>query len=191
MSDGPFKSAKVRRHWRDVAEIACNPAFSRQEKQDSVERAIKREFEDVPNRKVLKIIRGEAQGSLPLEIEREKIAELEKLRCQRPGSATFNSLIDCAIEVVIDGRCGIDAELAAMTNSVEEVLRSSFRSLTEHAVREAGDRNSKATCEVLEAAADMANPSAIASELISAEPSTPRTRRASKQTGVEQGPTLP
>jgi hypothetical protein len=186
MSDGPHKSLPMRRPWRDLSERAAKAAFSPDQVGEALPRALKREFTDAPIKAVRDILGGGPQSSL---FPSERLQQLEALRSSTYGSAAANSLIDCAIDVVREGRTGEAATTAAIANALDEQTRSAFRSVEEHYQRKAGSRDATFVRNRLNAAREGCDYGSLAAEL--ASDSSPRAGRAlPKKSDVDEGPAL-
>lgn len=187
MSDGPLKSMKMRRHWRPFAERVENPAFPLKEVCDALNHALKKDFAEAPVEQVQNILGGgRKQASL---FPQERIAQLEKLRRECPGSAAAKALIDCAVEVVADGRAGEGAVRQALKNASESYTRDYFRGVEEHCQREGGD-SAELIRDRLEATRQACNYDTLASDLAIGENLLSKSSGIEKHSGIDEGPPL-
>lgn len=191
MSDGPFKSPKLKRHWRGFAEISCSAAFTQSEKQEAGKRALKLELEKFPLRKIFEAIRGEEQGTLRFGEPDSRIEELKNSLLRSSPCATTVAIEECGTEAILDGRSGEDAVRTTVKNVLESVLESAVSSLKELAQREANDQSIRANCQSLDAAAASIDIDSVVTDLMSPVKGDGKTTRIPKQSSVDQGPQLP
>lgn len=191
MSDGPFKSANLKRHWRGFAEISCSAASAQSEKQEAGKRALKLELEKLPLRKIFEAIRGEEQGTLRFGEADGRIEELRNSLSLSSPSATTVAFEECGTEAILDGRSGDDAVRTTIKNVLESVLENAVSSLKELAQREASDRSIRANCQSLDAAAASIDIDSVVADLMSPVKGTGKTNRIPKQNNVDLGPQLP
>lgn len=187
MSDGPLKSMKMRRHWRPFADRVENPARSLKEVCEALEHALKKDFVEAPVEQVKNILGGgRKQASL---FPQERIAQLEKLRRECPGSTAAKALIDCAVEVVADGHGGEAAVKEALKNASESYTRDYFRGVEEHCQREGAD-SADVIRDRLQATRQACDYDAIASDLVAGEKPSGRSSGIEKHSGIDDGPPL-
>jgi hypothetical protein len=187
MSDGPLKSMKMRRHWRPFAERVENPACPLKEVCDALKHALKKDFAEAPVEKVKNILGGgREQASL---FPQERIAQLEKLRRECPGSAAAKALIDCAVEAVADGQGGEDAVKEALKNASESYTRDYFRGVEEHCQREGGD-SADLIRDRLQATRQACDYDTLASDLTTGENISGKSSGIEKHSGIDEGPPI-
>jgi hypothetical protein len=187
MSDGPLKSMKMRRHWRPFADRVENPACPLKEVCEALEHAIKRDFAEAPVEQVKNILGGgHEQASL---FPQERIAQLEKLRRECPGSAAAKALIDCAVEAVTDGRGGEAAIKDALKNASDSYTRDYFRGVEEHCQREGAD-SADLIRDRLHATRQACDYDGIASDLASGEKPSGKSSGVEKHSGIDEGPPI-
>lgn len=185
MSDGPHRSLPMRRHWKHLAERAATPAYAREDVEEALPLALKKDFlSEAPLFEVAEILRGGKQGSLFPQACAE---QLETIRDAHPGSVPACTLLDCAIQAVANGRRGEDALLTAIEQALKAHARSGCRQIEEHFHREG--RHAVALCDRLRATRERTSYAELASELISDGPSA-HNLRLTKHSGVDEGPPL-
>lgn len=187
MSDGPLKSMKMRRHWRPFAERVENPACPLTEVCDSLKHALRKDFAEAPVEQVKDILGASSkQSSL---FPQERIAQLERLRRECPGSAAAKALIDCAVEAVADGHSGEEAVKEALKNASESYTRDYFRGVEEHCQREGGD-SADLIRDRLQATGQACDYDALASDLSTGETISGKSSGVEKHSGIDEGPPL-
>ena len=92
MSDGPVKSSKMPRHWRDFKNRASNSTYSLDQVSEAFEQAVKIDFRDAPLSDVRSILDSGEQGSPSLE---NRAGQLDKLSKSNRGSVIVSTLVDC------------------------------------------------------------------------------------------------
>lgn len=129
MSDGPHRSLPMRQHWKDLAKRVETPAYSLDDVDETLVRALKKEFREAPMGGVRDILGGGKQGSL---LREDRAAQLDAARQACPGSAAGNTLIDCAIEADANGMTGDTAFKEALKNALEPHARGGCHQIEEH-----------------------------------------------------------
>src|ERR1700761_8587580 len=128
MSDGPHRTLPLRRHWKDTAERAAKPVHSMAEVCEALTFALKRDILGAP----IENMRDVLDSRKPDLFSTRTVEQLEDLRSKFRGSAAANVLIECAIEADQNGLRGHVAVKSALQNSLEDIMRSTFRGMNEH-----------------------------------------------------------
>ena len=116
----------MRRHWKDLAERAAAPAFTAEQVAEAFPVALKNEFSEAPLTQIRDILGGSAQSSL---FEEDRAVQLEAVRRACPGSATGNTLIDCALEANANGLTGDAATKTALENALR-AMREAYADIS-------------------------------------------------------------
>lgn len=186
MSDGPHKSLPMRRHWKDLAERTAKAAYSANEVCEALPHALRKDLREAPLAAIRDILSG-GQGSLFAE---DKIERLEAVRQKNTRSAASNLVIDCAIQSVADGLTGDNAYRATLDNACAERVRSGFRSVEEHYLREAGAQSARFVRDRLDAARRQQDIAIVVSAMMSGGKTPRGGDYLPRQTGIDEGPSL-
>jgi hypothetical protein len=185
MSDGPYKSLPMRRHWRALAERAATPAYTPDQVAESFPIALKNEFREAPLAQIRNILGG-PQDSL---FQEDPVIQLEAVRRSYRGSAVANTLIDCTLEAYAEGLTGDTAVKAALENALDEYARAGCLQIEEHYRREE-PQSTMNVRDRLKVARIQCPHSEIASELMSGDAGARGKARLQKRTGLDEGPSL-
>jgi len=186
MSDGPHRSLKLRPHWRKFAEKAASQAYSNEEVEEELKRAIDKDWKDAGLDALEDIFKIKDQGSL---FEDDRTDKAQDLLDSAEGSAITLIAGECAIEAIIDGKHGNDAYNSVVENVGNDFFLKQARSIHEHWQRKAkaseassmGERLQKLRSEFRYVRTPRANsPSSGPSIQL----------RVSRRTGIDEGPSL-
>ena len=103
MSDGPWKSLPLRRHWKQVAKQAENGAFSPEELSGALEAALLKEAKALPLEGAFRAVVPNDQGLL---FKPDLYGELEALRRDHPGSKVVQTFLSCLQDQAASGSSG-------------------------------------------------------------------------------------
>jgi len=185
MSDGPHRSLPMRRHWKDTAERATKLIFSVSEICEALAFALKRDIFESPVEKLREIL----DSRRPDLFQTRQLEQLEMLRSECRGSAPANVAIDCAIEAVQSGLRGSTAVQSTLRSALEDIMRSAFRGMSEHYLREATPKETMNLRTRLVAVRGKIDCGAIASEILSSQkPPSRRSLQLPRHTGLDEGP---
>lgn len=136
MSDGPHRCVNMRKAWKNAAQAAASDAFSDDEVQERVLRAVRNDWtKEVPAAFMIELRRvfgAEEQGSL-LPPTMSAAVELVGLV---PGSAFVAALAECAEDAAARGLCGEAAIADITTAALEDRAERSLRHIQEIYQRE-------------------------------------------------------
>lgn len=187
MSDGPHRSLPLRRHWKILAERAVREAYSVNEVGEAVAHALKREFLEAPLGDICNILDGKGQANLFID---NRIAMLEQLRDTCRGSAASNTLIDCAVDAVNVGLTGKPAQIVVLKDAMAGYLLSANRSIEEHYLREAGNKDANVVRNRLDFAYRQCNFKSIANDMLSSQGGSSSVQNLPRNLGIDAGPPL-
>jgi hypothetical protein len=185
MSDGPHRSLRMRRHWQKLAERAAKSVFSLSEVNEALPYALHCDILEAPIEAVCDIVAGGAQGSF---FNDDRLAELEIVGKSYYGSAAAVTLIECAAQTVHQGLTGEAAKEYMLKNTLDGLVRNSFRSMEEHYQRKEGGESSSFLRKRLDAARNALDTEALTKKILS--PQKRARTRLNKQTGIDEGPAI-
>ena len=166
VSDGPYRSLDMRRHWKRLAKRASNAACDDQERAEALAGALQRDWvlevpAGLPGR--LRDILDDRQGDLLGDSAPER---LEVLRGETADSPLASILVDCAAQALHEGYSGDDAVVKATADTLQERACSSRRQVEEHWLRESSVRSAKLMRSRIDAAIAAADVNAIARDCL-------------------------
>ncbi|WP_404425499.1 hypothetical protein [Thalassospira australica] len=187
MSDGPHRSLPLKRHWKRFAQKAANGAYSIEEVQEELERALSKELKDARLDLLERIFLEEEQGQL---FEDEKLERANRLLESVEGSTVFLTAAESAIETIMENKHGEEAIKHVLRSVADEIFQKHARSIEEHWQREAGYRGIRTIRNRLNwlrsnfSYRKTSQPRSDASSTIN------RRNRNVSRTGLDEGPAL-
>jgi hypothetical protein len=137
MSDGPFKSLKMRKGWQDLGDRAANSNFDPAEICNALPAALKADFDEEVLPQLLadlrRVLANADQGSL---FGDQGTAELVGLKREAAGRPLAALSVECAIQTMGEERTGEAALVEAVSNALAEWCARNARGIEEHALRE-------------------------------------------------------
>ncbi|MCH7631919.1 MAG: hypothetical protein IIB59_01795 [Planctomycetes bacterium] len=116
----------------------------------------------------------------------EKVAQLEALRRITSGHGLAQVLIDCAVQMAVEGRSGPDAPVEAATNALAVWASRGARQVEEHYCRESTVPRAHNVRARIEEGINGASLDGLARQLSSPDPGT-ASRPPQKQQGLDDG----
>ena len=186
MSDGPHRSLKMPRGWKQLAKRAANKAFAPEEVRDALPAALEQDWRgEVPERfcgHVRNILRDN-QSSL---FGDQRTERLEALREETAGYALGNAFLDYAIQAAAQGRSGDEALREAAGNTLSDRATRGARQVEEHYRRESSQGRAAHVRERIESGVIQSDIAGIAGRLVGIDKSE-QARGPTKQTGLNDG----
>ena len=186
MSDGPHRSLKMRRGWKQLAERADKKAFAPEEVRDALPAALEQDWRaEVPDSlcgQVGTILRDN-QSSLFGDQRAEK---LESMRGETAGYNLGNAFLDYAILKAAQGRSGDGALREAACDALLDRATRGARQVEEHYRREASQGRAGHVRVRIESGVTQSDVAGIAGRLVGIDESE-QARGHAKQTGLDDG----
>lgn len=174
MSDGPYRSLPMMRHWKKVAKFAENYAFTDSECAEILRYALKKDFRNV----ILKNIQNVLYKGLPFK--ELMIEDLESIRKSCDLTVAECDLIDNTIQSIYADNLNFDGIL---NESCEIYMRAEAKSIEEHYLRKKSNLNMR---DRLKRIIDICVRNNITKEMIIQK----KPRRIAKCAGIDEGPIL-
>lgn len=187
MSDGPHRSLPLPFYWKGVAERAANHTHSTEHVGEALLAALLRTFGTAPLAELRAILETGDQRSL---FSDQIVAQLQAARNAHPGMTATTALIDGAITAVERGLSGSKAVEAALEDAGNAILRSTFRSIEEHYLREEDSGSAAFMRQRLHTTRDQCDPIGAASNLLAEASVSKEALNAPRHSGLEEGPPL-
>jgi hypothetical protein len=186
MSDGPHRSLPMRKPWRELAKRADKLVYDSGQVADAAKDALASDFKNevsYPLVKALKDIFAGRDNSLGiLEIA---TLQLEEVRSLAAGSVFGMNAVAWSIQLVNEGRLGMDAFYDAIGLAAKERGFANARSVEEHYVRESNQRRASGVSARLQGALSGLSENQLG--LMLANPQPARSRARQKRTGLGDG----
>lgn len=186
MSDGPHRSLPLRKSWRELAKRGDQLAYDSDQVAEAAKNALASDFKNevaYPLVKALKDIFAGRDNSLGiLEIA---ALQLEEVRPLAAGSVFGMNAVAWSIQLVHEGRLGMEAFYDAIGLAAKERGLANTRSVEEHYVRESNQRRADSVSARLQGAISGLSESELGSTLVNPQPARSRARQ--KRTGLGDG----
>lgn len=179
MSDGPYKSLSMPRHWKNLAKLLENSAYSLSEKDEAARFALSKGTKEIPLIQISKIFNS---GILFPQV---MVEDLEKIRASCLGSSIGNIFIDCAREACLSGLTGKDAVVSALGNTLRSEFEGHCRSIHEHYLRK-DPRNKYNIQEKLKVAKSRCDYNTMAKDFVDGK----NNKSIKKYNSLDEGPEL-
>ena len=186
MSDGPWKSLRMRPHWKQVAKQAENGAFSPEELSGALVVALLKEAEELPLEAVCRAVVPSDQSVL---FRPDLDGEFEELRRDHTGSKVVQTLLTCLRDREASGSSGRDMVESAVADTLDECARDHSRAIQEHYYR----KRRSPTVPVdrrLAAAHRLCDFQGLASRMVAPSGSAASSSSPAKRSGLDDGPLL-
>ena len=186
MSDGPWKSLRLRRHWKQFAKRLENGAFSPEEVTEALDAALLVEARELPLKAIMRILVPNGQGTL---FAPDLAKAIEALRQERPGSNTAQVFLTYLSQKDASASSGRDMVESAVADTLHECLHDNSRSTKEHYLRKTRFPWGRVSGRFTEAcrAVDVRG---LASRIVDDSGSPAPARSPVKRDGLDEGPKL-
>ena len=186
MSDGPWKSLPMRRHWKQVAKQAETGAFSADELSGAMEVALRKEGKELPIEAVRRAVGSDDQRVLFIP---DLSGQLETLWADQPGSKLVETFFTCLLDAEARGLSGREMMKRAAANTFDEYTRDQSRAIEEHYYR--SSRVPKVPVNSrLATARRLCDFDSLAARMVEPSGSSPSPPSPVKRSGLDEGPLL-
>lgn len=186
MSDGPWKSLPLGKHWKQFAKRLENRAFSLGEVTEARDAALLKEARGLPIKEIMRILSPNGQGTL---FAPDLARVIEALRQEHPGSKTVQTFLTYLSQQDAGASSGRDMVESAVAETLHECLHDNSRSTKEHYLRKTwfpwGRVSGRFTqaCRVVDVRG-------LASQIVDDSGSPAPARSPVKRDGLDEGPQL-
>jgi hypothetical protein len=185
MSDGPYRTLKMRQHWKQLLKRAYQRAFDAQDVVDAICPALERDCAWELPKDFHAALRDYCADS-DADLFNDRNARLENLKRMAVGRGTLGPVIaDCAEEALRQGKSGQEAVDQAFYDGLTDRLARASLQMEEHVLRESGARKASDVRAQLNSAMSRAPVAALVEKLSLASASS--TAAPPKHTAIEDG----
>ena len=186
MSDGPWKSLPLRKHWKQFAKRLESTAFSPEEVAEALDYALLREARELPLKAIERILVPNGQGTLfASDLDRA----IPLLRQEDPGSKTVQTFLDYLSQQDASASSGRDMVKSAAADLLHESIRDHGRSIREHYLRKTWFPWRRVSGRFDQAFRDV-DVRGLASKIVHDSGSPAPHRSPVKRDGLDEGPEL-
>lgn len=186
MSDGPYRSLNMNRHWKRVAECADNPAFSQEEVVRAFVPALDRCCkEEVPSH-LWRTLWGIFSAPQDILFPEQRADQVRALRQQVGGRPLACLLIDFAALAASKGSATGEVLVDAVAHALEQRGARANKQVEEHWYRASNEHRTEQMRKRLENALMRVPLTALARQHVM-NMASPAALRSTKQKGLEDG----
>src|SRR5665213_2650749 len=143
MSDGPYRTLKMRQQWKRVLQRAYQRAFDSQDVVDSICPALERDCAWEITKDFIPALRAYCAERHPDFFENRNTGA-DELRRISAGRGTLGAVIaECAEEALRQGKIGDGAVAQALHEALIDRLGRNCLQMEEHVLRESGERKAR------------------------------------------------
>jgi len=188
MSDGPHRCLSMRKPWKDAAHAADSSAFSENEVEDRVSRALRNDWSKEVPANFMTALRACFGAENQMSLIPPTVEAVAVLRSLVPGSAFVGALVDCAEDAAARGLAGERAIQEIARAALEDRGERSLRHIQETYQRESSDGRARRVVGRVSGPMGRAV-SQLARDLLQSTASV-RPTRIVRSRGLDEGPRL-
>lgn len=186
MSDGPYKSLKMRRGWKEFANCADKNAFAPEEISDALFWALEQDCRAEIPASLVREIRTIIQDNQQSFSGDERLQKLEALKSDAVGYPLANVLLDCFVQAAASGKAD-EAVLAEAThNALTDWTARGFRQVEEHYRRKSSENRAMNVRERMQRGVAHVDLSVLAERVLETTKTVSPARRE-RQAGLDDG----
>lgn len=188
MSDGPHKSLKMSRAWRNLAKHADKDVYCADDVSAALPTALSSDWKNEISSALLTAVKEVFLGkSNSLHIREIAIDQLSYAESLAVGSVFGEKLLSWSKQLIQEGKMGITALHEAVGCAALDRTASRFRQVEEHYLRESSERRATAMRSQLNKAAMKLSAPDMGEKILSF---TKSNRSREKKRSLDQGPPL-
>lgn len=186
MSDGPHRSLPMRKPWRELAKRGDQGTYDPEQVAEAAASALASDFKNEVKWSLIDALKSIFTGrDNSLELPEIALQELENAKVLAAGSVFGMNAVAWSIELISDGRFGLDAYYDAIGLAAKERGFANVRSVEEHYLRESNPRRSDNVGKRLHAAISSLSESRLGLMLVA--PVLAKTQSPKKRTYLDEG----
>ena len=186
MSDGPHRSLPMRKSWKELAKRADQSTYDAEQIAEAAAGALASDFKNEVKWSLIDALKSIFTGrDNSLGLREIALQELDDAKALAAGSVFGMNAIGWSIDLISDGRFGLDAFYDAIGLAAKDRGFANVRSVEEHYLRESNQRRSDNVSKRLNAAISSLSEGRLGSMLVASESSG--TQRLKKKIHLDEG----
>ena len=186
MSDGPHRSLPMRKPWRELAKRGDQGTYDAEQVAEAAAGALACDFKNEVKWSLISALKSIFTGrDNSLGLTEISLQELENAKILAAGSVFGINAVAWSVELITEGRFGLDAFYEAIGLAAKERGFANVRSVEEHYLRESNQRRSDYVSKRLHAAISGLSEGRLGSMLVA--PDAAKTQRPKKKTHLDEG----
>lgn len=186
MSDGPHRSLPLRKAWKELAKRGDQSVYDAEQVAEAAAGALVSDFKNEIKWSLVDLLKSIFTGQdNSLMLPEIAIQELENARTQAAGSVFGMNAVSWSIELISEGKFGLDAFYEAIGLAAKMRGFANVRQVEEHYIRESNQRRAKYVTGRLTSAITNFSETRLGSLLVSSE--LTGARRPKKKQHLDEG----
>lgn len=186
MSDGPHRSLPMRKPWRELAKRGDQGTYDAEQVAEAAAGALVSDFKNEVKWSLIDALKSIFTGrDNSLRLPEIALQELEAAKVLAAGSVFGMNAVAWGIELISEGRFGLDAYYDAIGLAAKERGFANVRSVEEHYLRESNQRRSDNVSKRLHTAISSLSEGRLGSMLVA--PELARPQRLKKKIHLDEG----
>ncbi|WP_418648274.1 hypothetical protein ACNQFN_06160 [Thauera butanivorans] len=186
MSDGPHRSLPMRKPWKELAKRGDQRTYDVEEVAEAAAGALASDFKNEVKWSLIEALKSIFTGrDNSLRLPEIALQELEDAKALAAGSVFGMNAVAWSIELISDGRFGLDALHDAIGLAAKMRGFANIRSVEEHYLRESNQRRADHVSKRIYSAISGLSEGKLGSMLVA--PESTGARRPKKRTHLDEG----
>lgn len=186
MSDGPHRSLPMRRPWKELAKRGDQLTYDSEQVAEAAAGALVSDFRNEVKWSLIDTMKSIFSGKdNSLKLPELALQELENAKALAAGSVFGRNVVAWGIELINEGRFGMDALYEAIGLAAKMRGFANARSVEEHFLRESDQRRASHVSNRLNSAIASLSESKLGAML--ANPQTGHAKSSRKKTDIDDG----
>jgi hypothetical protein len=175
MSDGPHRSLRMRKAWKELAKRGDQLTYDAEQVGEAASHALASDFRNEVSAPLVSALKDVFTGrDNSLGLREIALQQLEEAKALAAGSVFGMNAVAWSIELVNEGRRGKEALYEAVGLAAKERGFANTRSVEEHYLRKSNQRRADGVAARLQNAISGLSESKLGSMLVDPQPAAPR-----------------
>ncbi len=186
MSDGPHRSLKLRKPWKELAKRADKDTYDASQIAEATKHAVASDFKMEVSWLLMEALKAVFTGcDNSLEIREIALTQLEDAKAFAAASVFGTNLVEWSIALIHEGKFGIEAFHEAVGLAAKDRCHANIRSIEEHYLRDSNERRAEHVSKRLQNAISTLSTTQLGLDLLGPEPV--RIAPPRKMEGLDDG----
>ncbi len=189
MSDGPHRSLKLQKPWRELAKRADQDAYDTAQITEATIHAVASDFKMEVNWSLTTALKAVFSGfDNSLGMREIALAQLEDAKALSAASVFGTNLVQWCIALIHEGKFGIEAFYEAVGLAAKDRCHANIRSIEEHYLRDSNQQRADRVGKRLQSVISTFSEAQFGLDLVGLGPA--RISPPRKRTGIQDGVSL-
>jgi hypothetical protein len=189
MSDGPHRSLKLRKPWKELAKRADQDTYNASQIAEATTHAVASDFKMEVSWHLMEALKAVFTGrDNSLEMPELALDQLENAKALAAASVFGTNLVEWSITLIHEGKFGIEAFHEAVGLAAKDRCHANIRSIEEHYLRDSNEQRAEHVSNRLQNAISILSSIQLGLDLVGPEPT--RILPPRKMEGLDDGVSL-